>query len=209
MSKTKKPRKRTDVDRALERVKSLCGEIVYWIESYHGRSGTSFEKLLQWRQERIFDNPNYNKLQQWAKERISHCFDNALKTVSNRLIWTHVVDGERMLYTDPRLHDRAREVNEQMQALKDQGKANSAYCYAFCDTENNNRLILIPYREEDQQKEIESGRLSADDLNRPYHHKVVFLRSAHQPNGRNALAVTVAVEVNGNQVSLPENILKE
>lgn len=184
MAENKK--RRTEADRNYDTVKSIKSEILYWVGRSAFKCGWSFEKVMEWREKNIFSHPRYKKLTRADVAELSAVFDVILEQLQAKLFWTHVLDGKRVLTHDPVTKDRAIEVYEQGVALEQAGKAASAYCYAFKLPDD--RLMLVPFREDDREKELESGRITEHELNLIYDQKTVVLPVAHLPNGKPSLS---------------------
>lgn len=199
-------KKRTDMDRSYDRLKSLNGEIDHWIKHY-ARYGATFEFFLKWRDERIYGTEAWAKMQQWARTAVNHYFDYVFKTVDQYLVSTSVFKGQRLMHGHPAL-EAAREVYEENKLLEEQGKAAGCWCYAFCDTNNGNRLLLIPYREEDRAKEIASGRLTEEIIKSLYDPGIISLQRGNKLNGSPCLTLRVMVPVtNDGKVEMPTSML--
>lgn len=94
----------------------------------------SHEEILRQRQN-IIGSQVYQSLPRWAKGEVDGAFDVLMRLhYRNALIWTVMLDGERMTTDDPKLQDRWQDVQE--------GKG----CYAYIDSESN----FIPFREKDR-----------------------------------------------------------
>ena len=187
-------KKRTEFDRSYDKAKSLKGEIASWVIRHFARHGATFEKLLDWRQERIYDSKAWKTMQQWARTSVNDYFDFVFAQVDQLLISTSVFQGKRRMHGDPALNE-ARLVYEEEKALEAEGKATGCWCYAFCDTRNGNRLILVPYRAEDRAKELESGRLTQADLDDLWKREVIQLTRGNVLNGKPCLTMAVQVIV--------------
>jgi len=99
----------------------------------------SYEEILRQRQN-IINSQVYQSLPRWAKGEINGAFDVMMRLHYRNLIWTVMLDGERITTDDPKLQDRWQDVQE--------GKG----CYAYIDSEFN----FIPFMEKDRtQKQLE------------------------------------------------------
>jgi len=187
---------KSKVQRIQERVNAMKGDLRYWIGDYALKAGWTFERILEHRSHH-WENPHWAKFPQWAKEQFSTSFDMYLSKVEHQLVWTHVLDGERVCCDDKRTQGRAREICEQMDALKAEGKANSAFCYAYSVS---GRLVLLPFREDDRILELESGRLTDFDIQSVITVGSTFLPKSSRGNGTTYLQTTIPVQVEGNKV---------
>jgi len=185
--------RRTEADRTNDRLKSLKGEISHWVGGHYLKSGATHEFLLNWRTEQVYKNENYKKLQQWAKREVTEFFDLMMRKVETSLAWTHVLNGQRVLGRTKLTGDNARLVSEEHDALIAAGKVGSAFCYAYRKPEG--KLMFLPFREEDRQKELESGRLTKEDLGLVYDHRTLFMPVGWHPNGQACLTLTCPVHI--------------
>lgn len=150
------------IGRSLDSIKAYTEEIRYWLGRFAFESVWTFEKTLQWRTERLYDQDRYKKLPRWAVERISGILSVYDALHQAKLVWTHVLDGRRSHHRDPRFENRHVEISNQEPNL-------SAFCYALNFHEDDGGLIrprrvYVPFLKETRDNDIASGRLTADDL---------------------------------------------
>lgn len=184
-------------------VASLNNDIEFWVSRTAAKNGWTFERVLDWKTRNILKNATYQKLPRWAKEKIDTAFNIYYNILESTLIWTHVLDGKRIIYSDPAADNRAKDIHDQNVELSKQGKANSAFCHAFALPDS--RLILVPFRDEDRKLEIESGRLTEEDIGLITNHKTVHLPRGNVMNGTAILTCRVSVNFKDGKVILPES----
>lgn len=192
-------KRRTELDRTLDTVKSMREEIQSWIGRQAVQGAWTFERILEWRGRHIYGHERWNKLPRWAQTEVNTHFEIRLDDLQNKLIWTHVLDGKRVHCYALETFDRARDIYEQNEALKAARKAHSASCYAFCLPDR--RLMFVPFGEWERQKEMESGRLVQSDLDTIHRPHTIQLYAHHRPNGKVGLAKMCFVPVKDGRVT--------
>jgi hypothetical protein len=175
---------RTNVDRANDTCRSILAEIQSWVAGFAHSGAWTFERILKWRKEHVHGHPRWKKLQRWAHERCNTAFEIALANHDRKLIWTHVLDGKRVLSHAKSCDDRHCDIHTQ--SVDDPDNNFSAYCYAVLLPDR--RIVLIPYREEYRGKELANGRLKLADIQAATHPTAKMLSVMHLPNGTPVLS---------------------
>ena len=131
------------------------------------------EKMLE-RRKAIYASDAYKLLPRWAASEIGGYFDALYDCqINQRLFWTHVLDGKRVLSHDKCLDGRHGEIDMGL----------SYHCYLV---RIHGEVQMIPFREEERAAELASGRLKQDDLDaikRRATDVVLDVMLAHRPNG--------------------------
>ena len=146
-------------DKATRICKYFLNEINYWYYTCALTMIYTCEKQNEWFSTRIWQTDNYKRLPNWAHEQI-----RAARTVydlffEKNLVWTHVLDGERIWCDDPKTKGRAIDISNQMQNTSD-------FAFAVKIITDKQRIVFVPRTEIIRVKDIETGRLNSVDIDR-------------------------------------------
>lgn len=169
-------------DRAIDIIRDMKRNIRSVIKNCAFNFGWTFEKCLDWRQEHIFDNPYWQKLPRWAKSEIQSYFECVFDDLIEKLVWTHVLDGKRILSGSPETKNRDKDIFEQHNERVDHF---SCHCYVH---QTNDRIIFLPFNSENRKQEVTFGRLTQDDIKSRTLMGTELLFKGNRRNGSQCLA---------------------
>lgn len=161
-------------------VDSIVGDIVYWIGSHAHQVAYTAERITDHLLTRVYDNPGYKKITERDRGEIEGAWKLVRNQHENKLFWTHVLDGRRVVTHDTCLEGRYQELDT----------SESYHCYLFglIRPGQERVLVYIPYRQEDRDREIASGRLTEADISDVINglrngNKVDLIVPGHRLNG--------------------------
>jgi hypothetical protein len=143
------------------------------------------EKMLE-RRKAIYASEAYKRLPRWAEAEISGFFEAAYDLqINQRIFWTHVLDGKRVLSHDPSLDGKHGTLDSDL----------SYHCYLV---RIDGKVQMIPFIEKDRAKELVSKRLTQDDLDAIKRrmmpeNDVIDVYLTHKPNGTPVPAILTQV----------------
>lgn len=135
-------------------IRGICDETIdHFLALVAHRHCWTLERILQMRNDSIYNHVRYSRLPNWAKERITGYWEAVYKRHDRKLVWTHVIRGHRLPYNDPSITETPREISE--------AETYSDFAYL---AKINGRLVAIPFREESRLRDINSGILTQNDI---------------------------------------------
>lgn len=179
--------RRTNTDRALDLICCFRGEIRQQVDRWW-RTAKLFEDCLEWRTRVIYGHPRWSKLQGWAKHDVNTYFAIMFDQLQNKLVWTHTLDGRRILSGAPETEGRAKEIYDQNNTFPNC----SAYCYAYLL--ETGTILLVPYRKKERDGDLQEGRLNRALLTAVYDRKTEPLFRYNRRGGSQGLARTQIID---------------
>jgi hypothetical protein len=136
-------------------VESITGDIAYWIGKMAHEMAYTAERITQYRLD-IFNRVGYDKITERDRGEIDGVYKYVHGQHEQKLFWTHILDGQRVITGDEKLDGRHHELDT----------STSYHCYLFGLTRPGAErvLIFVPFRQADRDQEIASGRLSEQDV---------------------------------------------
>ena len=117
-----------------------------------GEHAHSHEAVMETVRVRILDTERYRRLPSWAEAALWTAHYRVLfDDWQNAMIWTHVIDGERV-------HTKHASLDGRLESIVE---GDSHHCYAYLVDE---RIVYVPMNDKDVETDIRYGRLSREDL---------------------------------------------
>lgn len=139
---------RKQADNQLLEFISICRAIYAEAES----NAYSHDWIIAQRNKRIEDTESWQRLPEWAKTAYFYASHHVLfMGWQRKLIYTNVLDNKRYMVGHPIFEGRYSDI----------APNSGCYCYGFL---LNGEYVWVPIDNEDVEKEIQSGRLSLEDL---------------------------------------------
>lgn len=165
-------------------VRSCRSEIRMWLNHYADLFAT-FDKMLEWRREKILQHPLYSKIPRWAQSEVDAYWTVYFEDLfyNRRLFWTLYLNGVRHIAgPDDHKIERFSDVDAE--------RCDRAY---VCDLflEGTTHRLIVPFDAEKRQQDIDDGLLHADHLEiakdplryPDFKPEVVRYHIGHYPNG--------------------------
>lgn len=120
--------------------------------------GMTHEWLMAHTKQWIYETEPYKRLPDWAHEILSSFSMYLFNEWQHSLIWTHILDGQRLHAGHALFEGRYGEIGQQ-----DAKSRTSEHCYGFVV---QGKLVFVPNTQEAIDKDIAAGRLAQADLER-------------------------------------------